>query len=219
MANVEVGFGAEAEGFDNPLAANGLPGKRSLTPDGTANTVFEIDGGTTSPQQRQLAADQLVMPESLVTEDGTQEVEAWKDSLVEHAVQGKENARAKRKRVSRKILDDGNLIDPDGRFRRKWDFVQMLLLLYVAFGVPYRLGFSQPVQIWTGFFWFDLCVDIYFLVDIVVSFKTAYFNELGDLVVDPRMIRKHYVRTWFPIDVSSCFPGNYISCEFRAFLL
>ena len=85
--------------------------------------------------------------------------------------------------------------------------------------MPYRLGFSQPVQIWTGFFWFDLCVDIYFLVDIVVSFKTAYFNELGDLVVDPRMIRKHYVRTWFPIDVSSCFPGNYISCEFRAFLL
>ena len=44
-----------------------------------------------------------------------------------------------------------------------------------------------------------------------LSFKTAYFNDLGDLVVDPKSIRRHYLKTWFTIDVSSCFPGNYIS--------
>lgn len=137
-----------------------------------------------------------VMPESLETETGTDAVLQWKETLVEHAVVGKENARAKRKRLSRKVLDEGSLIDPEGRFRRKWDFMQMLFLIYVAFGVPYRLGFSQPVILWSPFFWFDLCVDIYFLADIAVSFRTAYYNEVGDLICEKEAIRKNYLRTW-----------------------
>ena len=204
-----------AEAGENPLSNGHSMMQLGTSPVRPASgAVFEDESGETSndvsPEAMAVAAT-LLMPESLETEAGTEEVEAWKDSLVEHAVQGKENARAKRKRVSRQKLQDGSMIDPDGRFRRKWDFVQMLLLVYVAFGVPYRLGFSQPVTLWSGFFWFDLCVDIYFIVDIALSFRTAYFNELGDLVVDPNMVRKHYMRTWFAIDVSSCFPGNYIS--------
>ena len=35
--------------------------------------------------------------------------------------------------------------------------------------------------------------------------------DLGDLVVDPKIIRNHYLKSWFTIDLSSCFPGNYIS--------
>jgi hypothetical protein len=153
----------------------------------------------------------VVTPESLETEEGSDAVREWKESLVEHAVVGKENARAKRKRLSQQMMNESSLIDPEGAFRRKWDFMQMLLLIYVAFGVPYRLGFSQPVLLWSEFFWFDAAVDIYFLCDIVISFKTAYYNDVGDLICEEQAIRKNYMRTWFPIDVSSCFPGNYIS--------
>ena len=34
------------------------------------------------------------------------------------------------------------------------------------------------VQVW---FFVDLAIDIYFIVDIFVSFRTAFYNELGEL--------------------------------------
>jgi hypothetical protein len=142
-------------------------------------------------------------------------VQEWQSLLVEgrRTDNVKENARDRRKRLAEKTLAEGSLINPEGAFRRKWDFMQMFLLSYVAFGVPYRLGFSHPVVLWSIWFWFDACVDVYFLSDIIVSFRTAYYNSLGELVVQPDAIRRNYLRTWFPIDASSCFPGNYISCE------
>jgi hypothetical protein len=135
------------------------------------------------------------------------------DALDDQVEEAKENERAKRRRLAIQQLADSSVIDPDGSFRRKWDLVQMVLLTYVAFGVPYRLGFSHQVLIWTGWFWFDLCVDIYFISDIFISMSTAFWDENGELVVEPADIRRTYFRTWFPVDLSSCFPGNYISCE------
>jgi hypothetical protein len=135
------------------------------------------------------------------------------DALDDKVEEAKENERAKRRRLAIKQLADSNVIDPDGSFRRKWDLVQMVLLTYVAFGVPYRLGFSHQVLIWTSWFWFDLCVDIYFISDIFISMYTAFWDENGELIVEPADIRRQYLRTWFPVDLSSCFPGNYISCE------
>ena len=57
-----------------------------------------------------------------------------------HAVAKKENARAKRKRFSQEALENGNLVDPEGQFRKRWDFTQIILLTYVAFIIPWRLG-------------------------------------------------------------------------------
>eukprot|EP01043_Picozoa_sp_COSAG02_P059538 COSAG02_NODE_7609_length_2935_cov_18.687212_1_plen_99_part_10 len=98
-----------AETAENPLS-NGHSmmqlGTSPVRPVGISTAaVFEDESRTTSPEALAAAAT-LLMPESLETEAGTEEVEAWKESLVEHAVQGKENARAKRKRVSRQKLQD-----------------------------------------------------------------------------------------------------------------
>ena len=128
----------------------------------------------------------------------------------------KENERDRRRRVAIQKLADSKVIDPNGKFRRKWDFIQMILLVYVAFGVPYRLGFSHPVLLWSDWFWFDLAVDLYFVADIAVSLGTAFWDDAGELIVEPSDIRRNYLRTWFAVDLCSCFPGNYISCEFLA---
>jgi hypothetical protein len=153
-----------------------------------------------------------VLPESLEnTTASSAQVEAWKDRLVEHIIQGRENLRDKRRREAIETLQEGKLVDPNGHFRRKWDMVQIMLLIYVAFSVPYRTGFSDGVVLWSSWFWFDLVVDLYFVSDLVVSFRTAFYNGAGELVVDPKDIRRNYLRSWFIVDVSSCFPGNYIS--------
>ena len=142
--------------------------------------------------------EEAVVPESL--------------DFLDNEVAKKENERDRRRRVALQRLSESKVIDPDGKFRRKWDFVQMMLLTYVAFGVPYRLGFSHPVVLWSAWFWFDACVDLYFVVDVFVSLSTAFWDDSGELIVEPGDIRRNYFKSWFAIDLSSCFPGNYISC-------
>ena len=186
-----------ADAFENPISS----------------FEHEKDGG--SPVVSRTAAsvegDGAVLPESLDAQEGSQQCEIWKESLVEHVGDFKENARDRTRREAQERLKDSRILDPDGGFRRQWDLAQMLLLVYVAFVVPYRLGFSHPVLLWSFWFWFDACVDVYFITDIFMSCCTAYYDDTGTLIVHGAQIRQQYARTWAVIDVSSCFPGNYIS--------
>ena len=142
------------------------------------------------------------LPESLERTGSMSELERWKGTLVPQGSDlSRENERDRRKRIAQVRLDGAAmLIDPDGIFRRRWDFAQMLLLIYVAFGVPFRLGFGVPVVLWTFWFWFDAMVDIYFVSDIAISFRTAFYNARGELEVHPGLIKSNYIRTWFIIE-------------------
>jgi hypothetical protein len=47
------------------------------------------------------------------------------------------------------------------------------LLLYVFVMVPYRTSFELEVEFGTAEFFVELMVDIYFVVDIVMNFRTG----------------------------------------------
>lgn len=49
-------------------------------------------------------------------------------------------------------------------------------------------------------------VDVFFFVDVVINFYTTYVNKKGEIVRDLRKIRIHYLKTWFILDMVSCFP-------------
>lgn len=101
---------------------------------------------------------------------------------------------------------------PSSIFRQAWDGSQVFLLLYVFISVPYRACFMLPTPEpphWP--FWVELFVDVYFIVDIILNFRTAYYeNSTGELVIDDRLIVYNYLRTWFCIDFVSCLPVSYI---------
>ena len=155
-----------------------------------------------------------VMPESLEgaewMKQKAQNGPKWLDNFSEP----KENERDRRRRLNLEYLDKSGLFAPDCTFRRRWDVAQLILVIYVALGVPYRLGFDRPVQLWSfPWFWVDLMVDIYFIVDIIVALRTAFYSKSGELIVLKQEIRNHYIKRspyWFFIDVAACFPGSYI---------
>eukprot|EP01043_Picozoa_sp_COSAG02_P021990 COSAG02_NODE_1129_length_14415_cov_828.291911_7_plen_797_part_00 len=108
------------------------------------------------------------------------------------------------------------MLDPSGHFRQGWDLTQALLLFYVAFLVPYRVGFDVAVCagatacLRSATFLFDMLVDFYFIVDIGVNFRTAVLSSQGIVIIEPREVAKRYVRGWFVIDVLASFPFSYI---------
>eukprot|EP01047_Picozoa_sp_COSAG01_P053632 COSAG01_NODE_5770_length_4043_cov_192.063118_1_plen_481_part_00 len=96
------------------------------------------------------------------------------------------------------------------QFRRGWDFLQVWVLLYISITVPYRSGFDRDTEAYSGTFWFEVLVDMYFIFDIFLNMRTAYRTDDGELITESRLIRQNYLKSWFAIDSISCFPISYI---------
>jgi len=104
------------------------------------------------------------------------------------------------------------LIAPNGKRKERWDWFVLLLVVYTAISVPFSLSFYAFTD-WdvskVGFIG-DILVDICYIVDIFVSWRTTYYNREGVLVTDKKLARKKYIRTWFAIDVVASFPYRHI---------
>ena len=56
----------------------------------------------------------------------------------------------------------------------------------------------------------DYIIDTTFLIDIVLNFRTAFYNEDFEMVLDKKLIRKAYMKSWFPLDLFASFPFELI---------
>ena len=102
-------------------------------------------------------------------------------------------------------------LDPDAPWRRAWDLLCTLLLLYCAFSVPYSLVFQppSPPSTLTPMDISDLAIDAVFMTDMALSALTAY-DDQGCLVTHPPRIAAHYLRTWFLPDLAGSFPFDIV---------
>ncbi len=106
-------------------------------------------------------------------------------------------------------LRESTMIDPHSTFRARWDFLQAILIMYVAVYVPYRIGFQDTVPLWSFVFFLDLAIDVYFIADMALNFWTAVITLDGDILFAPKDVAIHYFRGWFTVDFLSCLPVSY----------
>lgn len=55
----------------------------------------------------------------------------------------------------------------------------------------------------------DLLVDIMFIADILINFRTTYLCS-GEVITDPQKIALNYVRGWFLIDAVAAIPFDML---------
>ena len=103
---------------------------------------------------------------------------------------------------------------PASKFRSFWESWILSLVLYNAIGVPFEFGFGYRAPLWL--FIFDVVVDVAFLADIAINFRTAYFDRSGKLEMDGRKIAHNYLRTWFFIDLIASVPVDWFMTRMRA---
>ena len=60
-----------------------------------------------------------------------------------------------------------------------------------------RVGFAQEVPLFSFPFFLDLLVDTYFIADIWINFKTAFWKPNGTL-------EKSSARRWLAVRVTCC---------------
>ncbi|PIA41015.1 hypothetical protein AQUCO_02300056v1 [Aquilegia coerulea] len=100
----------------------------------------------------------------------------------------------------------GRTITPmDSRYRW-WEAFMVLLVAYSAWVYPFEIAFmkSSPGG---GLHIADSIVDLFFAVDIVLTFFVAYIDPRTQLLIrDPRKIAVRYLSTWFVMDLASTIP-------------
>ncbi|XP_034046459.1 potassium voltage-gated channel subfamily H member 6a isoform X2 [Thalassophryne amazonica] len=105
-------------------------------------------------------------------------------------------------------------------FKAVWDWVILLLVIYTAVFTPYSAAFllnevederrrtcgytCNPLNV------VDLVVDIMFIVDILINFRTTYVNHNDEVVSHPGRIAQHYFKGWFLIDIVAAIPFDLL---------
>ncbi|XP_048095855.1 potassium voltage-gated channel subfamily H member 7 [Alosa alosa] len=105
-------------------------------------------------------------------------------------------------------------------FKAVWDWLILLLVIYTAIFTPYSAAFllndreeqkrrecgysCSPLNV------VDLMVDIMFIIDILINFRTTYVNLNEEVVSHPAKIAIHYFKGWFLIDMVAAIPFDLL---------
>ncbi|ODN06245.1 Potassium voltage-gated channel subfamily H member 7 [Orchesella cincta] len=105
-------------------------------------------------------------------------------------------------------------------FKAVWDWLILLLVMYTAIFTPYVAAFllnepdfaeskqktysEDPLAV------VDFIVDVMFIVDILINFRTTYVNANDEVVSNPGRIAVHYFRGWFIIDLVAAIPFDLL---------
>ncbi|KAL4177142.1 hypothetical protein KRP22_002078 [Phytophthora ramorum] len=107
-------------------------------------------------------------------------------------------------RSERVMLRGTYLFHPQEPTIVSWQFFVGLGIIYSILVVPFRLGYD--VDATGGWYVFEMIIDGFFLTDIVLNFRTAYFDDERRLIYDPRVLFWRYAKGWFLLDLISTVP-------------
>ncbi|XP_022238497.1 potassium/sodium hyperpolarization-activated cyclic nucleotide-gated channel 2-like [Limulus polyphemus] len=108
------------------------------------------------------------------------------------------------------------VIHPCSKFRFYWDLCMLFFLVANLIVLPVAISFFND-DLSARWIAFNCLSDTIFLLDIVVNFRTGIMNHDNSeqIILDPKLIAKYYIRTWFFLDLISSIPLDYIFLIFN----
>ena len=103
------------------------------------------------------------------------------------------------------------VINPDGRPKKVWDHIQMMLIIYIATAFPFKLSYIEDgsYPMWDKAEYF---VDFLFFMDMFITFFVPVFIKFK-ITYDHKQIAWKYIRFWFWVDLISVFPFDLLIKE------
>ncbi|RLN06824.1 hypothetical protein BBJ28_00008688 [Nothophytophthora sp. Chile5] len=85
-----------------------------------------------------------------------------------------------------------------------WQFFVGIGIIYSIIVVPFRLGYDFDAV--GGWYVLEFIIDSFFFLDILLNFRTAYFDDERKLIYDPHVLFWRYAKGWFLLDFISTVP-------------
>ncbi|XP_072409161.1 potassium/sodium hyperpolarization-activated cyclic nucleotide-gated channel 3-like [Chiloscyllium punctatum] len=102
------------------------------------------------------------------------------------------------------------IIHPYSDFRFYWDLTMLLLMVGNLIIIPVGITFFKDENT-TPWIVFNVVSDTFFLVDLVLNFRTGIVVEDNtEIILDPQRIKMKYLKSWFVVDFISSIPVDYI---------
>jgi CRP-like cAMP-binding protein len=101
------------------------------------------------------------------------------------------------------------ILMPDNTYKRSFDILIALIIIYSSIVLPYKIAFVDT-DIPS-----DVVVDNIFnaimVIDIILNFFTAYVDNEDNIIKNRKKVIISYLQSWFIIDFVSVVPINYIT--------
>lgn len=102
------------------------------------------------------------------------------------------------------------IIDELNKYKQMWDGLVLIMAIFNSFAVPLEyviasLETNSDYQIVDGI------INLMFLIDIFLGFRTTYFDATGQEVREPMLISKNYLSGMFIVDLLSSIPYRMLS--------
>ena len=108
------------------------------------------------------------------------------------------------------------LFEADGKWKVAWDMFIIVLTIWNVLHVPFDFAYSTSDHIMMEIL--ETTIDIIFVVDIIISFRTIYYStRTSEKVLEPKRIALNYIKNGrFFIDLVSSIPVDLLILMFNS---
>ncbi|XP_026142770.1 potassium/sodium hyperpolarization-activated cyclic nucleotide-gated channel 1-like [Carassius auratus] len=104
------------------------------------------------------------------------------------------------------------VIHPRSRIRHYYLMFMVILAFVNLITIPLDMAFSEDMkgrgyECWVAF---NIFSDAMFCIDVAINFKMGIFSDDGQAILDPKLIRNAYFKSWFAPDVVAAFPVDIL---------
>lgn len=136
----------------------------------------------------------------------------WQDTL---AADGVHFARPTQSAWLRAEIRDAfaaRCIHPKARLKVAFDVLLALAIVYSTFTAPlwFALRVRDDAQLPAALRAIDAIVDVLYVLEVPVNFRTVHLDANGTPVLDTRMLAQRYARTWFAPDLVAALPLAHV---------
>lgn len=103
---------------------------------------------------------------------------------------------------------------PFSHDRKYWNILILLGICWYAITVPIYIALGIDSHGWS--LALDITWTLFFSVDIYLNFNTPYLIE-GEWITDKPTVYRHYLRSWFTVDMIATFPFDLLLILFALY--
>ena len=105
--------------------------------------------------------------------------------------------------ATKESMQEHIVFHPKANRKIAWDTYIGVLVIYTLLVIPIEIAFLSREE-YAEMVWVGLAVDFFFLIDMLVTSRTAYYDmKTETLEVHPKAILINYLEKWFWIDLIS----------------
>jgi len=104
------------------------------------------------------------------------------------------------------------LIRGHSTWKMRWDLVIMIMAVFNWFAIPVQVSFEPETMNKLFFRIINSVIDICFLVDMIINFRTTYLHpKTGNEIINPRIIFWDYLKGRFWVDFLASAPFDLLA--------